>query len=67
MQSIKRAAQNAKSVPVISFLSFLIFFPPFGIITAEFSTDAHAVNRRRQTALCLVCFVLIRKQSDALL
>ena len=64
LQSTKRAAQSAKSVPVSSFLSVLIFFPPFGIITAEFCTDAHAVNRRRQTALCLICLVLIRKQGD---
>ena len=36
-------------------------------ITAELCTAAHAVNERRLTGLCLVCFVLIHKQGDALL
>ena len=59
--------QSAKSEPVSSFLSVLIFFPPFGIITAKLCTAAHAVNEWRQTALCLVCFVLIHKQGNSLL
>ena len=68
LQSTKRAAQSAKSEPVSSFFPVFIFFPPFGIvITAEFCTAARAVNERRLTGLCLVCFVLIHKQGDPLL
>ena len=67
LQSTNRAAQSTESVPVSSFFPVFIFFPPFGIvITAEFCTAARAVNERRLTGLCLVCFVLIHKQGNPL-
>ena len=68
LQSTNRATQSAKSVPVSSFFPVFIFFPPLGIvITAEFCTAARAVNERRLTGLCLVCFVLIHEQGNPLL